>query len=172
MEIKQQSFNCSSSFNGNYQIPILWFLIDIDLIFKFFKHIHVGSSFFGSRHFQIFISRSRDFQISPNHILILFGISFILWSKLDGPKLNIIGFGGHGHVQKSENHKNDEFWVFTKSNRNVTSQKWSRIIQRSVWVIFFSKNIIKMTSQSPQTSNPRLSGFSRNVYRKSAVFQS
>ena len=31
------------------------------------------------------------------------------------PKLKIIGFGSHGHVQKSDNHENDGFPGFSQS---------------------------------------------------------
>ena len=42
-------------------------------------------------------------------------------------------------------------WLFLKGIRKVTSQKWSRIIIRSFWVILWIKFTIKMSPQIPQT---------------------
>ena len=44
----------------------------------------------------------------------------IFWSNLVDPKLKIIGFGGHGHVQKSENHEDEGFVAFP----NVKSKSY------------------------------------------------
>ena len=39
------------------------------------------------------------------------------------PKLNIIGLGSHGHVQKSENRENERFWGFHKSKSYESKMK-------------------------------------------------
>ena len=57
------------------------------------------------------------------------------------------------HPLGPENHKNSGFLVFPKSNRKVTSSKWSRISLRSFWAIIF---IIKMAAL-PRPQNQVLS---------------
>ena len=38
----------------------------------------------------------------------------MFWSHLVYPRSRIIGFGSHGHVQKSETHEHDDFWGVPK----------------------------------------------------------
>ena len=69
--------------------------------------------------------------------------SWIVWGVLVSPKINNIGFGSHGHVQKSRNHENEGFRFLPSPNWKVTSPKWSRMILWSSWPYLFHKLIIK-----------------------------
>ena len=53
----------------------------------------------------------------PNHFFEKwFGIcSWILWSVLVSQRINHIGFGAQGNVQKPRNHRNDGFSVFPRT---------------------------------------------------------
>ena len=93
-----------------------------------------------------------NFDISH---MILFGngrdFSSIIWSNLVGPKLQIIGFGSHGHKQKTKTMKNEGVRIFPKWIQKVTSPKWSRIIVRSFRATLFWKITVRM---APQTHPP------------------
>ena len=105
----------------------------------------------------------QDFEISPNHMFEKwFGISWIIWSHLVSPKLNIIGFGSHGHLQKSEKHEKDRFSVYPKWNPKVTPPKRSRIALQSLWANFSIKFTIKMAPQTlPDPKSDIFLGFLR-----------
>ena len=65
------------------------------------------------------------------------------------PEIDDIGFGSHGHVEKSENHENEGFPGFPKKIREVTSPKCSRIILRSFWANLLIKFTMKIALPTP-----------------------
>ena len=62
------------------------------------------------------------------------------------PKINHIGFGAQGHIQKSRIHENDGFRVLPSANRKVTSPRWNRKILRSFCPYLFYKLTNKIDS--------------------------
>ena len=57
------------------------------------------------------------------------GVSFRnIWGILRSPKIEAIGFGSHGHVQKSTNPHNDGFWVSPKAK---LKSYWSQMKQNN-----------------------------------------
>ena len=67
------------------------------------------------------------------------------------------GFGSHGHAPNPKIVRMVGGRVFPKWNLKVTSPKPSRIIMRSFWAPLFSKFIVKMVPQTPQTPTPDFS---------------
>ena len=68
--------------------------------------------------------------ISPNILFpeMVWHFSGIILSVLVSPKLEIIGFGSHGHVRKSEDHEDEGFSGFTKMN---PKSDWSKMKQNN-----------------------------------------
>ena len=77
------------------------------------------------------------------------GFSWINLNNLVGPKLNMIGFGSHGHTLKSE--KTCKWWLFGFSQMDLkaTGPKRRRIILRSFSGHSFLKIYNKMAPQTP-----------------------
>ena len=79
------------------------------------------------------------------------GFPWIIWGILGSPKIQIIGFRSHAHIQKSRIHRNDGFLSFPQSNQKIISPAWSRIILRSFCPYLFYKFTIKMLRKSKQS---------------------
>ena len=80
-------------------------------------------------------------------------VSWIIWSYLVHPKLEIFGFGAHWHVRNPKIMRMKVLEVFPKRNQQITNPKWHRIILRSFWVIQSFKLVVKMVPRPPQTPN-------------------
>ena len=85
--------------------------------------------------------------------------SLIIWNILVSPKINIIGFGNRGHVQKSRNHENNRFSVspMMKSKSDLSKMKQNNTKELSV----ISSNNIYNINVSPDPLDPKSPNFLR-----------
>ena len=61
-----------------------------------------------------------------------------------------MGFLGVADISTtSENHENEDCWIFGKWKLKVTSPMWSRIILRRIWATLFLEFRVKMDWQNP-----------------------
>ena len=97
----------------NYKMSISCFQKDVDPICKIFKILLNGSSSFVVPVFSKIVSvwDFRKMRYTKEYFKQKTRISFgFRLGMLVSPKIQIIGLGSQGHVQKSWNHRNEGFW--------------------------------------------------------------
>ena len=104
---------------------------------------------------------------------MVWDFSWIMWSVLVSPKVNHIGFGAHGHVQKSQNHRNEGF---ERSHITKSKQYKSKMDQNNKTQLLSISFPSVYHNSDPQIAthvkNVRVSGFFRisiGIYLKRLV---
>ena len=133
--VKLKSSNFQFMFSWRYWSHIRDFQEFIRRIFWMFRHAYFPF-------FPIFAMLKIFKCPQINCFDTLRGVSCIFWNIVVSPKVEIFGFGTHGHTQKSDTHENNDLSGFSAT-----------IILRSFWVIFSENLQCKQPPRPPKTPN-------------------
>ena len=116
-----------------------------------------------NHHFDIYLN------IFLQWLLILL---WTIWVTRVSPKINSIGFGARGHVQKSRNHRNEQFEGSHINKLESYKFKLKRNNTTELLSIYF---LTKMHNNCPEIAkrneHASLSGFFQISYRNPAFFR-
>ena len=130
---------------------ISYLLIDADPIFKILEMYETdlqdlsGSVFSKSQTF--LFPKLCNFQRWYFSKMMLHLLYF--WNSSVGSKLNIVGLGNHGHVNKSENHEHDSSLRFSRVKSKSYSSKKKQNDSTHFVAYLFLKSIVKVAPETP-----------------------
>ena len=81
------------------------------------------------------------------------GLFLYVWHNLVYPKLKVIGFGSHGHVQSSETHEHERASDFPQVKSKIVKPKPSNEKSKKLSGYYFLEFTIKTAPWPPQIPN-------------------